>query len=515
MAWSTAAGRPRRPGALRLLGRTAGREQRQPWPQPLTGLATSGSALPVLAVTWLWLAPPAAALRSATLLLATALALAVVVAYRYPLHLGAHAKVQLGTVPYVLLATLLAPPLAATVAGAAALGGELSVRHRRGSYPSDIAGAVGRRVLVVLAAALVAHLRAPVAPPAVPLVAAALVMGLLDIATAPLVLAPLSPLPLGRLLTTSARDAVLVEGAQYLLGLLGALLAAQELWALGLLAAPTALVYLAGQAAQRAAQAEQAAEQARQAAEEAVRVRDDFLTMAAHDLRTPLTAIVGRAELLQMRLQSGQPLSPAWLQAQVTPLSAAAARMVATVEEITDAAQLQVGQPLLLDRAPVDVGMVVAEVVSTTTWPQAGPIVRTVAPGLCVWGDRVRLERVVQNILENALKYSAPRTPVAVEGWATEGWVHLRVRDQGVGIPPQDLPHIFTHFYRASTAMGRRGTGLGLAGAQQIVAQHGGQIRVESVVGQGTTVTISLPRLVAGAPEPAQAPRGGQGLNQW
>jgi signal transduction histidine kinase len=110
-----------------------------------------------------------------------------------------------------------------------------------------------------------------------------------------------------------------------------------------------------------------------------------------------------------------------------------------------------------------------------------------------VWGDRARLERVLQNVIGNAVKYSPDGAPVQVTASMQEGWDVVVVRDSGVGIPADELPHIFTHFYRASTARGFPGSGLGLAGAKTIVEQHGGHIRVQSAVGQGTTVVVSLP----------------------
>jgi signal transduction histidine kinase len=113
--------------------------------------------------------------------------------------------------------------------------------------------------------------------------------------------------------------------------------------------------------------------------------------------------------------------------------------------------------------------------------------------GAVVMGDRARLERVMHNVVGNAIKYSAGRTPVRAEVSQDDAWVTVTVRDRGVGIPADDVPHVFTLFYRAATAVGVPGRGIGLASARTIVEQHGGQITLQSTVGEGTTVAINLP----------------------
>jgi signal transduction histidine kinase len=119
-------------------------------------------------------------------------------------------------------------------------------------------------------------------------------------------------------------------------------------------------------------------------------------------------------------------------------------------------------------------------------------------PNLIGQWDASRLERALGNLLANALKYSAQHSIITViveqEQAADSTWAVVHVRDQGMGIPAKDLPCIFDHFYRASNVSGSiRGLGLGLAGARQIVEQHGGSLSVVSAEGIGSTFTVRLP----------------------
>ena len=116
-------------------------------------------------------------------------------------------------------------------------------------------------------------------------------------------------------------------------------------------------------------------------------------------------------------------------------------------------------------------------------------------PSLSLMGDRARLEQVVINLLSNALKYTLPGGRVSVSADKSDGYVHIVVEDNGIGIPKSDLPRLFERFYRVDKARSRRsgGTGLGLAIAREIVEAHRGTIRIDSVPDRGTTVTVTLP----------------------
>lgn len=249
------------------------------------------------------------------------------------------------------------------------------------------------------------------------------------------------------------------------------------------------------------ARAEVRAEAELRRAEAALRLRNDFLTVAAHDLRTPLTNIRGRAELVAARLRRGQDIDPAWHAEQLASLVASTKRLLATVDEFNDIARLEMGEALDLDVEGVDLGALaraVADEVAQGSGAQSqgATAIAVAAPEepLVVAGDRGRLARVLQNVIGNAVKYSPSGAPVAVEARrAGATAVVVVVRDRGVGIPAAELPRVFERFYRASTARGIKGSGIGLSGVQAIVAQHGGTLAIESAEGEGTTVTIVLP----------------------
>ncbi len=256
---------------------------------------------------------------------------------------------------------------------------------------------------------------------------------------------------------------------------------------------------LADDRRQIAEQARVEAQVAREAAERALQVRDHFLISAAHNLRTPLTALHGRGDVIQARLAHAEPPPMDWLRRQVDAVCDATRRMVSTVEEITDVAEVQRGQTLTLRMGRVELGALAHAaaglVIAASGTRRAADLHIDTPTSIAVDGDRGRLERVLSTILENALKYSEEGAPVRVTVRADTGQAIVMVTDHGIGIPADDLPRLVTPFYRASTARGVAGAGLGLAGATVIIAQHGGTLVVESVVGVGTTVTIRLPHV--------------------
>ncbi len=241
------------------------------------------------------------------------------------------------------------------------------------------------------------------------------------------------------------------------------------------------------------------------AAEEALRLRTETLAAVAHDLRTPLTSLAGRAALARGRLARATDLNPdrAWLTRQVDEIDAATTRLRAAIDELDDAAHLAAGRELALAREPVDLGELARAVAREFALQRAVAVEAPDAP-LLVAGDRARLDRALQNLIGNAIKYSPPASPVVVTVTRGVAAGVIVVRDRGVGIPAAELPHIFERSYRAATARGIAGSGLGLAGAKAIAERHGGTITAESAENTGTTVTVTLPL----DPDAADAPAG-------
>ncbi|MHB8576993.1 MAG: sensor histidine kinase [Dehalococcoidia bacterium] len=245
-----------------------------------------------------------------------------------------------------------------------------------------------------------------------------------------------------------------------------------------------------------------------QEAQHAVEVRDQFLAAASHDLRTPVTTIKSYAQLLHRSLQrtaknTGVP-APVDVVEGLAAIERAASRITGQINELLDLSRLHSGRPLELERRPVDLVALVRLAAEAQEQIAAQRRIRIEPrkPELIGLWDNVRLDRVVSNLLSNALKYSpaggeilvtlAPASGDCCPGTSDECAV-LRVQDHGIGIPARDLPHVFERFYRASNTRGRPGTGIGLAGVRDIVQQHGGTIHVESREGEGSTFTVRLP----------------------
>lgn len=228
------------------------------------------------------------------------------------------------------------------------------------------------------------------------------------------------------------------------------------------------------------------------------RQKMDFLAAVSHDLQQPLTLIAGRADLLLRRLNRG-PAAPEDLTPGVQAIRTAAAAMADQLTGLLDATRLEAGHPLDLVRTPTDLVALAQQAVAEQ---QAATEVHelrfeSAVEALVGPWDPARLRRVLGNLLGNAIKYSPAGGEIVVwvEREDTPGGATalLRVSDKGLGIPPADLPLVFERYHRAPNVAALAGTGLGLAGARQVVQQHAGTISVESQEGRGTTFTVRLP----------------------
>jgi len=231
--------------------------------------------------------------------------------------------------------------------------------------------------------------------------------------------------------------------------------------------------------------------------QEAVRLREQFLTIAAHELRTPITAIGGYADLLRRQLARPVP-DRARVDRYLDQCDDGVRRMTLLIGDLLDIARSQQGQ-LALQRAPCDLTAIAREVLARATASPEHTAAHTVTlddPGTIIgqW-DRDRLDQVLTNLVANALKYSPAGGAVelAIRDDA-QGHAVVTVSDQGVGISPTARRALFQPFARGDAASGTiGGTGLGLYIVRQIVAGHGGTVALASAPGVGTTATVMLP----------------------
>ncbi|HVD31171.1 MAG TPA: ATP-binding protein [Methylomirabilota bacterium] len=225
--------------------------------------------------------------------------------------------------------------------------------------------------------------------------------------------------------------------------------------------------------------------------EEAARLKEDFISAAAHDLKTPLTTLVAQAQFLERRAET-QPSAPADLPG-LRRIVREAKRLSSLVLELLDASRLEQGK-LVGEREPIDLVELVREVARRDLYESHRITVAADAPVVGSYDPR-RIGQVVENLVENAVKYSPEDSEIQITVAQRNGEAFVDVTDRGIGIPAADLPQIFQRFHRASNVDDRRfaGMGLGLFICRGIVEQHGGRMSVDSRVGAGSTFHVVLP----------------------
>ncbi|MDO1581220.1 sensor histidine kinase [Rhizobium oryzicola] len=216
-----------------------------------------------------------------------------------------------------------------------------------------------------------------------------------------------------------------------------------------------------------------------------------FVAMTSHEFRTPLAIIDGAAQRL-IRKRGG--IEPEFLVEKTHQIRAAVARMVELMESFLSAGRIDTGKvELVLSacslRKLIDQAITRQKIFSQGHRFECDvldlpPVVRC---------DALAMSQVITNLLSNAVKY-APRAPdILIRGWEEDGFAVISVRDEGVGIDAEDIPKMFQTYFRARTSTGIAGTGIGLSLVKQVVTLHGGDIKVESQRGQGSTFTFRLP----------------------
>jgi signal transduction histidine kinase len=227
--------------------------------------------------------------------------------------------------------------------------------------------------------------------------------------------------------------------------------------------------------------------------------REAMLSLA-HDLRNPLTAIKGYAEALHRHAAASAVDRDAILRG-LEIIDAETARLDRYISALSDAgslpAELYPGPRSLTDL--VQLARQAVELFGRQH-PERRIVLRTTAPRIQGHWDAVSLERAIHNVVDNAHKFSAEGEPITVVAGrahvadSTDSWAYFSVRDEGVGIPKDDLPRIFDWFHRGENVRGRvPGSGIGLASVRAVVEQHQGTIAVSSEEGVGTTITLRLP----------------------
>jgi signal transduction histidine kinase len=248
-------------------------------------------------------------------------------------------------------------------------------------------------------------------------------------------------------------------------------------------------------------------------------LKSQFLSIASHELRTPITAVSGFAQLALRGLQQQKQATVDDDRAQVlerltrqlTIIHDQSAKLGRLVRELLDVSRIQAGR-LEFTLVPIDMGDVVRTIAEQTQMVTQGHHIEVdAATGTVVMGDRDHLEQVIGNLIDNAVKYSPDGTPVRVTVKRKGDEVLATVEDRGIGIPPEQITRIFEIFYRTIEAERRRtpGLGLGLFITKGIVERHGGRIWAESEVGRGTRVHVALPPAPAASRKSGSRPAAG------
>jgi len=219
-------------------------------------------------------------------------------------------------------------------------------------------------------------------------------------------------------------------------------------------------------------------------------LRADFVSLVSHELRSPMSAVIGAARTLQGRWRE---LTPEQREAFLALIGDETSRLARLIDDVLDTSRIEAGT-FSFTFSDVDLGELLRDVIAAAEFAQ-DEVELTAEVGALppVRGDRERLRQVIQNLVDNAVKYSSAGGRVHVSATADDGHVLIDVADQGPGIPPEDRELIFEKFGRSSSGTAKPGSGLGLFIARSIAEAHGGTLGVDSVPARGSVFRLELP----------------------
>ena len=227
------------------------------------------------------------------------------------------------------------------------------------------------------------------------------------------------------------------------------------------------------------------------------RAKSMFLANMSHELRTPLNAIIGFSEMIQREMLG--PVGPPAYKEYGQHIHESGMHLLSLVEEMLDLAKVEAGT-LQIARVPSRPGTLLAEsLVMLDSAALAAKIELVVDGDPSTWpeleGDPVKLKQLFVNLIGNAIKFTPAGGRVTISAETGDGQLHIRVQDTGIGIRAEDIPLVMQPFYRVNSVLDgkHQGAGLGLPFANSVAELHGGTLAIESELGVGTTVTVSLP----------------------
>ena len=228
-------------------------------------------------------------------------------------------------------------------------------------------------------------------------------------------------------------------------------------------------------------------------AQSAIRVRDEFLSVAAHELKTPLTSLRGFAQLSLRQLAEQGARTQDRLVRSLRIIDQQADRLGRLIAQLLEVSRIDTGQ-LRLECEDLDLANLIRRAVATVAARNGGaPIALGSLQQVQAWVDPLRIEQVLLNLLDNAIRHSPSTEAVEVSLAAAGGTAEISVLDHGPGIPPESRARMFERFHQAHAHSGTEGMGLGLYISRQIAEAHGGGIRAEFPAGGGTCLVLSLP----------------------